>query len=102
MQRKDKKCIHVTPALIDVGKGLLPLGTLSNPDGGVVTYGPSGYITRATWGVPTASERVVESEMALKWAGWLHNPCRLGGSQCFRAGGRITSGLQKWKNLFFW
>ena len=29
-------------------------------------------------GVPTASERGAESEVAHKWAGWLHNPCRLG------------------------
>ena len=30
--------------------------------------------------------------MAHKWAIGLHNPCRLGGPHCFRAGGRIVSG----------
>ena len=29
-------------------------------------------------GVPTASERGAESEVAHKWATWLHNSCRLG------------------------
>ena len=37
-----------------------------------------GYIIPAAWGLPTASERGAESEVAHKWAGWLHNPCRLG------------------------
>ena len=37
-------------------------------------------------GVPTASERGAESEVAHKWARWLHNPCRLGGPHRFRAG----------------
>ena len=32
----------------------------------------------AAWGVPTASEQGAESEVAHKWARWLHNPCRLG------------------------
>ena len=41
------------------------------------TSGPGGYITPAAWGVPTASQRGAESEVAHKWAGWLHNPCRL-------------------------
>ena len=35
-----------------------------------------------------------ESEVAHKWAGWLHNPCRPGGPQCFRAGYKIRSGPQ--------
>ena len=30
--------------------------------------------------------------MAHKWARWLHNPCRLGGPNRFRAKGRIKSG----------
>ena len=42
------------------------------------TSGPSGYITPAVWGIPDASERGTKSEMAHRWAGWLHNPCRLG------------------------
>ena len=58
------------------------------------TSGHSGYITPAAWGVPTASERGAESEVAHKWARWLHNPCRLGGPHRFRAGGRIRSGPQ--------
>ena len=35
-----------------------------------------------------------ESAAAHKWAGRLHNPCRLGGPQRFRAGDRISSGTQ--------
>ena len=58
------------------------------------TSGQGGYITPATWWVPTASERGAESEMAHKWARWLHNPCCLGGPHRFRAGGRIRSGPQ--------
>ena len=49
---------------------------------------------RDTLGVPTASERGAESEVAHKWARWLHNPCRLGGPHRFRAGGRIGGGPQ--------
>ena len=29
-----------------------------------------------------------------KWAGWLHNPCGVGGPHHFRAGGRIRGGPQ--------
>ena len=58
------------------------------------TSGQCGYITHASWGVPTASERGAESQVAHKWARWLHNPCRLGGPHRFRAGGRITGRLQ--------
>ena len=50
------------------------------------TSGQGGYITRAASGVPTASERGTESEVAPKWARWLHNPCRLGGPHRFKAG----------------
>ena len=35
-----------------------------------------------------------ESEVAHKWAKWLHNACRLGGPHRFRAGGRIRGGPQ--------
>ena len=52
------------------------------------TSGPGGYITPATLGVPTASEPGAESKVAHKWAGWLHDPCRLGGPHRFRAGGQ--------------
>ena len=33
-----------------------------------------------------------ESEVAYTWAEWLHNACRLGGSDRFRAGDKIRSG----------
>ena len=41
----------------------------------------------AAWGFPTASERGAESEVAHKWARWLHNPCRLG-SPPLQSGGQ--------------
>ena len=49
------------------------------------TSGQSGYITPGAWGVPTASKRRAETELAHKWARWLHNPCRLGGTNRFGA-----------------
>ena len=52
------------------------------------TSGQGGYITPAASGVPTASERGAESEVAHKWARWLHHPCRLGGPHRLRAGGQ--------------
>ena len=58
------------------------------------TSGQGGYITPAAWGVPTASERGAELEVAHRWARWVHNPCRLGGPHCFPAGGRIRGGPQ--------
>ena len=63
----------------------------------VPTSGPGGYITPAAWGLPNASERGKLSQVAHKWAGWLQNPCCLGGSQRFTTGETITSGNnQKW------
>ena len=53
-----------------------------------------GYITPAAWGVPIASERGAESEVAHKWARWLHNRCDLGGPHRFRGGGRMRGGAQ--------
>ena len=38
--------------------------------------------------------RVGQNKMAHKRASWLHNPCRLRGSHRFRAGGRIRGGPQ--------
>ena len=35
--------------------------------------------------------------MAHKWARWLHNPCRLGGTPPLQSGGQN----QKWEILFF-
>ena len=49
---------------------------------------------RKKGGNPGASKRGAGSEVAHKWAGWLHNPCRLGGPHRFKAGGRIRSGPQ--------
>ena len=40
--------------------------------------GQGGYITPAASGIPTASERGAKSEVAHKWARWLHHACRLG------------------------
>ena len=48
-------------------------------------------MTPTALGVLTASERGAESEVAHKWARWLHNPCRLWDPQRFRAGGN-----QRW------
>ena len=45
-------------------------------------------------GVPTASVRGAKSQVAHKWARWLQNPCHLGGPHRFRAGGKIRGGPQ--------
>ena len=58
------------------------------------TSGPGGYITNAAWGVTNAAERGTESEVAHKWARWLHDPCRPGVLKCFRAEDRTRSGPQ--------
>ena len=58
------------------------------------TSGQGGYITPAASGIPTASKRGAKSEVAHKWARWLHHPCRLGDPHRFRAGGKIRSGPQ--------
>ena len=56
--------------------------------------GLDGYIALATLGVPNALGRGTQSIVAHKWAGWLHNPCSLGGPQCRTAEDRISSGPQ--------
>ena len=57
------------------------------------TNGQGGYVTPAASGIATASERGGgESEVAHKWARWLHHPCRLGDPLRLRAGGKIRSG----------
>ena len=56
------------------------------------TSGHSGYVTLAVSGIPTASERGGKSDVAQKWAKWLHHPCRLGDPHHFRAGGKIRGG----------
>ena len=53
-----------------------------------------GYITPAIWGVPNPSQRGIISTMDHKRADWLHNPCHLGGPQCFTAGDNIKDGPQ--------
>ena len=58
------------------------------------TSGQGDDITLAALGVPTALERRAESEVAHKWARWLHNPCYLGGPRRLRAGGKIRGGPQ--------
>ena len=60
------------------------------------TSGQGGYITPTAWGVPNASERGTKSEVDHKWAQWLHNPCRPGGPQHFRAGDNSGRKRQKW------
>ena len=40
------------------------------------------------------NQRGTKSAVARKWADWLHNPCGLGGHQHFKAGDKISSGLQ--------
>ena len=62
------------------------------------TCGQIGYLTPAVSGIPSASERGAESEVAHKWANWLPHPCCIGGPHRCRAGGRIRSGplVGKW------
>ena len=58
------------------------------------TSGQGGYITPASSGITSASERGAESEVAQKWARWLRNPCCLGDPHRLRPGGKIRSGPQ--------
>ena len=55
----------------------------------------SGYITVAAWGVPNASQRGTKSQVAHKWAQWLHNPYTLRDPRHFKAGEKIRSGPQR-------
>ena len=57
------------------------------------TSGPGGYINGATT-VPYASERGAKSEVARKWARWLHSACRLGVPQRPTTGDKIRSGRE--------
>ena len=54
--------------------------------------GHGGYITLAPSGIPTPSKGGAKSEVAHKWARWLHNPCRLWVPHRVKAGGKIRSG----------
>ena len=58
------------------------------------TSGRGGYITPTICRVPNASKRGTKSEVAHKWADWLHHPCRLRGPQRFRAEHKIRRGPQ--------
>ena len=58
------------------------------------TSGQGGYITPTASGIPTASERGAESEVAHKWARWLHHPYHLGDPHRVRAWGKIRSSPQ--------
>ena len=55
------------------------------------TSGQGGFITTAAWGIPGASERGAESEVAHLWARCQHNACRLGIPTALDAGQN-----QKW------
>ena len=57
------------------------LGLLAAP----LPNDPARVLTH--WPMPVSSRVGVGA-----WAGWLHNPCRLGGPQRFRTGERIISG----------
>ena len=48
-------------------------------------------------GSPPLQSEGAKSEVAHKWARWLHNLCRLGGPYRFTAGGKIRSGPQEVK-----
>ena len=61
------------------------------------TNGQGGYITLAASGIPTPAERGAKSEVANKWARWLHHPCRLGDPHRLKTGGKIRSGPQMGK-----
>ena len=54
--------------------------------------GQGGYINLAASGIPSASERGAKSEVAHKWARWLHHACHVGDPLRFKAGGKIRSG----------
>ena len=73
-----------------------PRGSLPLRSGGHNRKWPTcwqgGYVTHAAAGIPTASERGAQSEVAHLWARWLRNPCRLGDPQRFGEGGTIRSG----------
>ena len=51
-----------------------------------------GYITPAASRIPSASQWGAKSEVAHKWARWLHHPRRLGDPLRFTVGGKIRSG----------
>ena len=62
--------------------------------GGMAHKRPGGYVAPATCGIPTASERGAESEVAHLGRGGCLTPAHLWGPHRFTAGGRIRSGPQ--------
>ena len=56
------------------------------------TSGQIGYLNPPLWGIPTAAERGLKSEVAHKWANWLPHPCCIGDTHRCIAGGKIRSG----------
>ena len=75
---------------------LLPRGSPPLQSGGqnqeLPTSGQCGYINPAASGINIASKQGAKSEVAHKWARWLHHPCHLGDPDRFKAGGKIRSG----------
>ena len=63
------------------------LSTLCSAEASLPSSGV-GVVTPSAWGIQIASEGGAESEVAHKWARWLHNPCRLGGSELLQSGGQ--------------
>ena len=49
---------------------------------------------RQNHGVPNTLEQGTKSEVAHKWAGWLHNPFRLRHPECIKMGDKIIGGPQ--------
>ena len=60
-----------------------------------ISSGPGGYIARAVWGVPNASEQGIKSEVAHKWAWWLHHPLPSRGANTSERGTK-SEVAQKW------
>ena len=50
------------------------------------------HVTPAVSGIPTTAQRGAKSEVAHKWAKWLHHPCHFEDPHHCRAGGKIRSG----------
>ena len=67
---------------------------MCDPEGCSTVWGAVEGGTPPPFVDPNPAERGTESEVAPKWARWLHNPCRLGGPHRFKAGGRIRGGPQ--------
>ena len=67
---------------------------MCNLEGCSTVWGAVGGGTPPPFVDPNPAERGTESEVAHKWARWLHNLCRLGDPHRFRAGGRIRGGPQ--------